>query len=212
MRQETKAAGAANSHLAAAFQVPSGAVVSPRMRRGRGAHRPSSPSARRSGNQRPRNALSRPEPPFGLSPVLPEALPPPGDPTRSVGSGRAPTRPWCALRSVACAPGARALRPRHLPPRASPRRPAPPASRALRPSLSTSFFALSPPLLLFLSSSSRHFFYLVFFQKQTQGAPSGRRVSPGELFLCLVVAVVAAAPAPPPSSRAPPPPRETSAQ
>lgn len=98
IRQETKAAGAANSHLAAAFQVPSSAVVSPRMRRGRRAHSPSSPSARRSGNQRPRNALSRPEPPFGLSPVFPEALLPPGDPTRSVGSGRTPTRPRCALR------------------------------------------------------------------------------------------------------------------
>lgn len=90
---------AARPHLAAALQVPSGAVVPPRTRRGRRAHGSSLPPARRSRSEGPSRARSRLEPPFGPSPVLSEALPPPREPTRGArGSGVAPTRPRRALR------------------------------------------------------------------------------------------------------------------
>lgn len=128
IRRQTRADGAARPHLGAALQVPSHAFFPPGMPPGRRAQGPSSPPARRSGSERPRNA--RPASPFGPSPVLLGALPPPGEATRSVGL-RGGTQP-----SAACAPGARALRP------SGTCRPAPRAPCALWPSLSLSVHVL----------------------------------------------------------------------
>lgn len=139
----------------------------------------------------------------------------------------APTHRSVRSGSATCVPGARAIRPRHLPPgaallsRSEPQ--APCRSGTVRPRPPSR----SPPHF-FIFLLLRGSFFVAFFQKQTQGAPSGRRVSPSrELFLCLVVAVVAAAaaasrassqlcapppPPPPPSPSPPPPPASSSAR
>lgn len=161
MRQQTRADGAARPHLGAALQVPSHAFVPPRMPPRRRAPGPSSPLAQRSGSERPRNA--RPASPFGPSPVLLGALPPPGEATRSVGL-RGGTQP-----SAACAPGARALRP------SGTCRPAPRAPCALWPSLSTSFFflCLHPHLFFFLLPFSSFILYPFFSKSRSKALQVG---------------------------------------
>lgn len=132
------------------------------------------------------------------------------------GSRVSPTRPRGALRSRGvrswcedAAPAAPAAPGRAPPPRAS----GYPRAQAL--SVYVLFFSVctltSFTFLFFFFFPSPLLSCILFLQKQTQGAPSGRRVSPGELFLCLVVAVVAAARRTSSRSHAPPPPGEASA-
>lgn len=125
-----------------------------------------------------------------------------GELTRSVGIRMAPTCP------AVCAPGSESAPPagscgrvtcrlqaaaRHLPKRQrswlGTAAPAPRAPCTLRPSLFTSFLSLS--LSFSLLTFSPFFFpspplsCILFFQKQTQGAPSGRRVFPSSRTLPL---------------------------
>lgn len=196
--QETKAAGAASPHLAAALQVPSRAGVPPRTGRGSrltvlrrlplGVQGASVLGTRARARSRP--SLHRPS--------FQRRCCRPANQRGAWGSRVSPTRPRGALRFRGvrswcedAAPAAPAAPGRAAPPRAS----GSPRAQAL--SVSVLFFSVSTltsfTFLFFFFFPSPLLSCILFLQKQTQGAPSGRRVRPGELFLCLVVAVAAAA-------------------
>lgn len=163
IRRQNGADGAARPRRGAALQASSHAFVPLRMPPGRRAQGPSSPPARRSGSERPRNArlVSR----VGPSPVLLGALPPTGEATRSVGR-RGGTRP-----SAACAPGARALRP------SGTCRPAPRAPCALWPSLPLwprpFFLCLRSHLFFFLLPLSSVMLYSLFCKSRSKALQVG---------------------------------------